>query len=156
MREGTDPFAVLGHRRRDERLARRGRVDLGGHLARAVHTAARARAKRRIGQRPRRRTRAKKKRDAHGLKLVIVAVKEPSALAVIACVAPSVDAMSTFPHGFAADGRSTSFRTGVPETPSAGMTIACADAWSARLAPTTTEARRDLEKSIVADFVRKK
>ena len=88
--------------------------------------------------------------------MVIVAVKEPSALAVIACVAPSVDAMSTFPHGFAADGRSTSFRTGVPETPSAGMTIACADAWSARLAPTTTEARRDLEKNIVADFVGKK
>ena len=73
---------------------------------------------------------------AHLLKFVIVAVNVLSAFIVIVSEVSSVDAMSVLPQGRMLFGRWTSFRTGVPATPSTGETAACA------LASSEAERRR--------------
>lgn len=66
------------------------------------------------------------------LKLIAVALNDPAAFACTAVDVSIVLAMFTpAPHGDAVLGRFTLFRTGVPETPSAGATAACAVTWSA-------------------------
>lgn len=49
------------------------------------------------------------------------------------------------PHSVAAEGRWTSARTAVPETPRAGVMIACALAWRTRPRQSATEEMRLLE-----------
>lgn len=66
----------------------------------------------------------------YALKLVIVAVKVPSAAATIGVDVSSVEATLILPHSLAVEGRWTSDRAGVPATPRAGAIAAWACALS--------------------------
>ena len=76
----------------------------------------------------------------YALKLVMVAAKDPSALATMGVTVLRSVAMLTLPHSAALLGRWTSLRTGVPVTPRAGEMMACACAWME--APSTRAATK--------------
>ena len=84
------------------------------------------------------------------LKFVTVAEKVFVSSAAMGSVVSNVDATSVLPHGVVfLRGRWASARMGAPCTPSAGLTTACAETSSARLATRQAAARRDLGKNIV-------
>ena len=97
--------------------------------------------------------RVERLKRTYALKFVIVAENVSPLAATAVAVLKSAATLTPAPHGLAVEGRVTSLRAAVPVTPSAGVTMAWAWAFIARLAATTTAVNRDLEKkNIVPDF----
>ena len=80
-------------------------------------------------------------KEPHPLKQVPSTLKDPFASAVTAVEELIWEAISTFPHGFAALGLWTSPRVGFPCTPRAGETAAWAVTWRQRAKTIKLEAQ---------------
>ena len=98
-----------------------------------------------------------RRRQTYALKLVIVASNDLSAFIVMALELSSFWAMLVLPQGCAFEGLWTSFRAGLPLTPSTGAIAACALTSMDMERRTATEAIVDLEKNMMAGvFLEKK
>ena len=89
-------------------------------------------------------------RQTYALKLVIVASNDLSAFIVMALELSSFWAMFVLPQGCAFEGLWTSFRAGLPLTPSTGAIAACALTSMEMERRMATEAIVDLEKNMMA------